>query len=94
MLATLRTIKSIKSAHLKKLLPQERRCNTTLVSETKNKGSSLKRKFGVVVGISVAIPGVWYLQADKQQQRKARVTFQGVGRFLRYDICTELLLTF
>lgn len=42
------------------------------------------KKLGLFCGTVFAIPGVWYIQADSRQRRVARVTVQGIGRFLRY----------
>jgi len=39
---------------------------------------------GVIIGVPSLVGSVWYLQAEPQQKRRARVTVQGVGRFLRY----------
>lgn len=39
---------------------------------------------GVVVGVPSLVGSIWYFQADPQDQRRARVTVQGGGRFLRY----------
>ena len=50
--------------------------------------SSWKKKItlfsGVIIGVPCCVGSVWYLQAEPQSQRRARVTVQGVGRFLRY----------
>ena len=45
--------------------------------------NSSKKKWGYAFGTSIVVPGLWYFQADNQKKRKARVTVQGIGRFLR-----------
>lgn len=46
---------------------------------------SSRKKVGLVIGgMIVAIPGIWYSTASNQDRRKAKVTVQGVGRFIRY----------
>ncbi|KAI9561696.1 hypothetical protein GHT06_012656 [Daphnia sinensis] len=57
-----------------------RKCTT--LSNTSVKITS-KKKWGLLFATAIAAPGIWYLQASNQQQRKARVTVQGLGRFLR-----------
>ena len=60
------------------------RWNSTGTSIAKKEMSS-RKKFGLVVGgMIVAIPGIWYSAASNQDRRKAKVTVQGVGRFIRY----------
>ena len=46
---------------------------------------SPRRKWiwGIVCGTVVGIPSFWYATVDDHQRRSARVTVEGVGRFLR-----------
>jgi len=62
------------------------RWNSTETSVAKKEMSS-RKKFGLVIGgMIVAFPGIWYSAASNQDRRKAKVTVQGVGRFIRYVI--------
>lgn len=82
MLASLRSFKLVKPQCLLKVQPP-RRWNSSSGLKIITKTRSIKTKFGILVGTSLLVPVVWYLQADKQEKRKARVTFEGIGRFLR-----------
>ncbi|XP_032794543.2 uncharacterized aarF domain-containing protein kinase 5 isoform X2 [Daphnia magna] len=75
------SLKGIKIAKVIYLQNQPIRKCTTL-SNTSFKTTS-KKKWGLLFATAIAVPGIWYIQADNQQQRKVRVTVQGIGRFLR-----------
>ncbi|XP_057377247.1 uncharacterized aarF domain-containing protein kinase 5-like isoform X1 [Daphnia carinata] len=75
------SIRGIKIAKVIYLHNQPIRKCTTL-SNASFKITS-KKKWGLLFATAIATPGIWYLQAGNQQQRKARVTVQGIGRFLR-----------
>ena len=79
MFSSLKTVKLARSICLNS--QPVRKC-ISLQSKTSVKVAT--KKWSILFGTAIAVPGIWYLQADSQQRRKVRVTVQGIGRFLRY----------
>lgn len=80
--------------HLKVQLVQFNKSSIRWTLNSSSKSTSktaLQRKLQVfVVGTTLLIPGAWYLQSTAQEKRKARVTIQGISRFLRYEFGSKL----
>lgn len=82
MFSSLKTVKLARSICLNS--QPVRKC-ISLQSKTSVKVVKVAtKKWSILFGTAIAVPGIWYLQADSQQRRKVRVTVQGIGRFLRY----------
>ena len=59
----------------------------------KRKAFSNRQKLGFAIGGTLTIPAVWYVFADSQKRRLARVTVEGAGRFVRYQFIYILYST-
>ena len=68
------------------LIPRNNFSSNNTAHQTAISKFSWKKKLSLISGVIIGVPSlvgsVWYLQAEPQQKRRARV--QGGGRFLRY----------